>query len=236
MSPPNPIDKFSTLESSYSSFSGHGKTEISKVGHTASFIHMLIVLILTYMRLSCVKKRWLCLLHLQQIDTRRITHISAEQKRRFNIKLGFDTLHKLVTTLSSQPSIKVQYKDTQRCNRKRKSGGDAGFITVWNVNAAEHPIFLSTTTVILSMCAEFWGLLTCDNPHFCWHRSVKPPRCRRRLNTSVRCSRRELSCMRRLRDSERRSSTWTLPSSEIQIVFSHFQLKSTQNSCLSKHV
>ncbi len=42
-----------------------------------------------------------------QTDTRRITHISAEQKRRFNIKLGFDTLHSLVTTLSSQPSIKV---------------------------------------------------------------------------------------------------------------------------------
>uniref|UniRef100_A0A672QZC4 Carbohydrate-responsive element-binding protein-like n=1 Tax=Sinocyclocheilus grahami TaxID=75366 RepID=A0A672QZC4_SINGR len=42
-----------------------------------------------------------------QTDTRRITHISAEQKRRFNIKLGFDTLHSLVTTLSSQPSVKI---------------------------------------------------------------------------------------------------------------------------------
>ncbi|XP_068600939.1 carbohydrate-responsive element-binding protein [Brachionichthys hirsutus] len=40
-------------------------------------------------------------------ESRRVTHISAEQKRRFNIKLGFDTLHNLVTTLSSQPSIKV---------------------------------------------------------------------------------------------------------------------------------
>ncbi|XP_055148855.1 carbohydrate-responsive element-binding protein isoform X7 [Symphalangus syndactylus] len=37
---------------------------------------------------------------------RRITHISAEQKRRFNIKLGFDTLHGLVSTLSAQPSLK----------------------------------------------------------------------------------------------------------------------------------
>ncbi|XP_051966033.1 carbohydrate-responsive element-binding protein-like [Xyrauchen texanus] len=45
-------------------------------------------------------------------DTRRITHISAEQKRRFNIKLGFDTLHSLVSTLSSQPSIKISKATT----------------------------------------------------------------------------------------------------------------------------
>ncbi|XP_076867795.1 carbohydrate-responsive element-binding protein isoform X2 [Brachyhypopomus gauderio] len=45
-------------------------------------------------------------------DTRRITHISAEQKRRFNIKLGFDTLHSLVTTLSSQPSVKISKATT----------------------------------------------------------------------------------------------------------------------------
>lgn len=47
-----------------------------------------------------------------QMESRRITHISAEQKRRFNIKLGFDTLHSLVSTLSAQPSIKVS---TQSC-------------------------------------------------------------------------------------------------------------------------
>lgn len=45
-------------------------------------------------------------------DSRRITHISAEQKRRFNIRLGFDTLHNLVTTLSSQPSIKISKATT----------------------------------------------------------------------------------------------------------------------------
>ncbi|KAM6970618.1 carbohydrate-responsive element-binding protein [Aplochiton taeniatus] len=45
-------------------------------------------------------------------ENRRITHISAEQKRRFNIKLGFDTLHSLVTTLSSQPSIKISKATT----------------------------------------------------------------------------------------------------------------------------
>ncbi|XP_034462057.1 carbohydrate-responsive element-binding protein-like isoform X3 [Hippoglossus hippoglossus] len=49
---------------------------------------------------------------LQQTETRRVTHISAEQKRRFNIKTGFDTLHNLVTTLSSQPSIKISNATT----------------------------------------------------------------------------------------------------------------------------
>uniref|UniRef100_A0A8C2Y6K2 MLX interacting protein like n=1 Tax=Coturnix japonica TaxID=93934 RepID=A0A8C2Y6K2_COTJA len=47
-----------------------------------------------------------------QMENRRITHISAEQKRRFNIKLGFDTLHSLVSTLSAQPSIKVSKATT----------------------------------------------------------------------------------------------------------------------------
>uniref|UniRef100_A0AAV2J8H7 BHLH domain-containing protein n=1 Tax=Knipowitschia caucasica TaxID=637954 RepID=A0AAV2J8H7_KNICA len=45
-------------------------------------------------------------------ESRRITHISAEQKRRFNIRLGFDTLHNLVTTLNSQPSIKISKATT----------------------------------------------------------------------------------------------------------------------------
>ncbi|KAM6296684.1 LOW QUALITY PROTEIN: carbohydrate-responsive element-binding protein [Aegotheles albertisi] len=47
-----------------------------------------------------------------KVESRRITHISAEQKRRFNIKLGFDTLHGLVSTLSTQPSIKVSKATT----------------------------------------------------------------------------------------------------------------------------
>uniref|UniRef100_A0A8C2SXZ8 MLX interacting protein like n=1 Tax=Coturnix japonica TaxID=93934 RepID=A0A8C2SXZ8_COTJA len=47
-----------------------------------------------------------------KMENRRITHISAEQKRRFNIKLGFDTLHSLVSTLSAQPSIKVSKATT----------------------------------------------------------------------------------------------------------------------------
>ncbi|XP_014652050.1 PREDICTED: carbohydrate-responsive element-binding protein isoform X3 [Ceratotherium simum simum] len=45
-------------------------------------------------------------------ENRRITHISAEQKRRFNIKLGFDTLHGLVSTLSAQPSLKMSKATT----------------------------------------------------------------------------------------------------------------------------
>lgn len=40
------------------------------------------------------------------LKSRRMTHISAEQKRRFNIKMGFDTLHSLVTTLKCQSNIK----------------------------------------------------------------------------------------------------------------------------------
>ncbi|XP_010084079.1 PREDICTED: carbohydrate-responsive element-binding protein-like, partial [Pterocles gutturalis] len=47
-----------------------------------------------------------------KMESRRITHISAEQKRRFNIKLGFDMLHSLVSTLSAQPSIKVSKATT----------------------------------------------------------------------------------------------------------------------------
>ncbi|KAM4648656.1 carbohydrate-responsive element-binding protein isoform 3-T3 [Amazona ochrocephala] len=47
-----------------------------------------------------------------KVESRRITHISAEQKRRFNIKLGFNTLHSLVSTLNAQPSIKVSKATT----------------------------------------------------------------------------------------------------------------------------
>ncbi|NWS11988.1 MLXPL protein, partial [Pachyramphus minor] len=47
-----------------------------------------------------------------KLESRRITHISAEQKRRFNIKLGFTTLHSLVSTLNTQPSIKVSKATT----------------------------------------------------------------------------------------------------------------------------
>uniref|UniRef100_UPI00398EC2C2 carbohydrate-responsive element-binding protein-like n=1 Tax=Pristiophorus japonicus TaxID=55135 RepID=UPI00398EC2C2 len=45
-------------------------------------------------------------------ENRRITHISAEQKRRFNIKLGFNTLHSLVTSLDTQPAVKVSKATT----------------------------------------------------------------------------------------------------------------------------
>ncbi|GCC24019.1 MLX-interacting protein isoform X1 [Chiloscyllium punctatum] len=42
----------------------------------------------------------------QPFKSLRMNHISAEQKRRFNIRMGFDTLHSLVTTLKSQSNIK----------------------------------------------------------------------------------------------------------------------------------
>ncbi|XP_028323251.1 carbohydrate-responsive element-binding protein isoform X2 [Gouania willdenowi] len=77
ISPPNPLEKVSNLDTPLLGFSGHVRLD------------------------SC-----------KQTETRRITHISAEQKRRFNIKLGFDTLHNLVTTLSSQPSIKISKATT----------------------------------------------------------------------------------------------------------------------------
>ncbi|XP_043574870.1 carbohydrate-responsive element-binding protein-like [Chiloscyllium plagiosum] len=51
-------------------------------------------------------------LQINKSVTRRIIHISAEQKRRFNIKLGFDTLHSLVTSLDSQPAVKVSKATT----------------------------------------------------------------------------------------------------------------------------
>ncbi|XP_072284975.1 carbohydrate-responsive element-binding protein [Pyxicephalus adspersus] len=48
----------------------------------------------------------------KKVESRRITHISAEQKRRCNIKLGFDTLHSLVTSLHGQHSNKLSKATT----------------------------------------------------------------------------------------------------------------------------
>ncbi|CAI9596437.1 unnamed protein product, partial [Staurois parvus] len=48
----------------------------------------------------------------KKVESRRITHISAEQKRRCNIKLGFDTLHNLVTSLHGQHSNKLSKATT----------------------------------------------------------------------------------------------------------------------------
>ncbi|KAM3933656.1 carbohydrate-responsive element-binding protein [Leptodactylus fuscus] len=42
----------------------------------------------------------------KKVESRRITHISAEQKRRCNIKLGFDTLQNMVTNLHGQHNSK----------------------------------------------------------------------------------------------------------------------------------
>ncbi|XP_041439500.1 carbohydrate-responsive element-binding protein [Xenopus laevis] len=48
----------------------------------------------------------------KKVEGQRITHISAEQKRRCNIKIGFDTLHNLVTTLHGQHSNKLSKATT----------------------------------------------------------------------------------------------------------------------------
>ncbi|XP_018412631.1 PREDICTED: carbohydrate-responsive element-binding protein [Nanorana parkeri] len=48
----------------------------------------------------------------KKVESRRITHISAEQKRRCNIKIGFDTLHSLVTSLHGQHSNKLSKATT----------------------------------------------------------------------------------------------------------------------------
>ncbi|KAI4559721.1 hypothetical protein MJG53_018247 [Ovis ammon polii x Ovis aries] len=62
--------------------------------------------------LTAGSRRLSCLSPNLQTENRRITHISAEQKRRFNIKLGFDTLHGLVSTLSTQPNLKMSKATT----------------------------------------------------------------------------------------------------------------------------
>lgn len=43
----------------------------------------------------------------QYREHRRVCHINAEQKRRCNIKTGFDTLHMLIPSLSQNPNAKV---------------------------------------------------------------------------------------------------------------------------------
>ena len=40
-------------------------------------------------------------------ENRRVSHISAEHKRRCNIKYGFDTLHQLVPSLRENPNQKI---------------------------------------------------------------------------------------------------------------------------------
>ena len=89
---------------------------------------------------SCVSEQSFIL----QTESRRITHISAEQKRRFNIKIGFDTLHSLVTTMSSQPSIKVLLgwvASAQHTQSKKTHG------TAFKPNHLKSNLFQSATSV-----------------------------------------------------------------------------------------
>ena len=43
----------------------------------------------------------------QYKEQRRVGHIHAEQKRRYNIKNGFDMLHSLIPQLSQNPNTKL---------------------------------------------------------------------------------------------------------------------------------
>lgn len=43
----------------------------------------------------------------QYKEQRRVVHIHAEQKRRYNIKNGFDMLHSLIPQLSQNPTTKL---------------------------------------------------------------------------------------------------------------------------------
>lgn len=43
----------------------------------------------------------------QYKEQRRVGHIHAEQKRRYNIKNGFDMLHSLIPQLSQNPNSKM---------------------------------------------------------------------------------------------------------------------------------
>lgn len=93
----------------------------------------------------------------------------------------------------------AQHKGTQRRGAAMK---------IWNYIPFRNtiiPMILSTCGVIAYCCGIYC------------YRSARPPPCRRRQSTSVRCSRRERRCTRRLRDSERKSSSSTLPSSKIEV-------------------
>lgn len=162
-----------------------------------------------------------------QIESRRITHISAEQKRRFNIKLGFDTLHSLVSTLSTQPSIKVSVQG--RADQLASSGHAGAQGISWRSCAPRlHQYAWSHAQVAsdLQPVAETskawqWGaqdlmpfaasaLLSC--------RSARPPPCRRQLSTYASCSRsgqpsrmRHSGCGSRSRSSTAQSSRETQP-------------------------
>ena len=43
----------------------------------------------------------------QYKEQRRVGHIHAEQKRRYNIKNGFDMLHSLIPQLNQNPNTKM---------------------------------------------------------------------------------------------------------------------------------
>lgn len=118
-------------------------------------------------------------------DQRRVGHIHAEQKRRYNIKNGFDMLHSLIPQLNQNPNAKVSFY----CNSCNLAGS---YYTTWS----------------LSDCVFF--LLTCD--HFSAFRSwVKPRCCKKAPSTSGSWERSACSSPKKWRASSRRSSASTRP-------------------------
>nr|XP_019610565.1 PREDICTED: carbohydrate-responsive element-binding protein isoform X2 [Rhinolophus sinicus] len=83
---------------------------------------------------------------LDKTENRRITHISAEQKRRFNIKLGFDTLHGLVSTLSAQPSLK--------CLSGSQAGGLQHLSPHWRCLQVSKAMTLQKTAEYITMLQQ----------------------------------------------------------------------------------
>ncbi|XP_021271390.1 carbohydrate-responsive element-binding protein isoform X10 [Numida meleagris] len=155
-----------------------------------------------------------------QMESRRITHISAEQKRRFNIKLGFDTLHSLVSTLSAQPSIKVS---AQCCTGWHWACRDTGhhLVMTWSWAAPARVVLClepaapcqGSAVGHVAPCALHTPGATCAIAPLPPCRSARPPPCRRLQSTSANCSRserpsrmRRSGCGSRLRSSTARST------------------------------
>ena len=123
-------------------------------------------------------------------QNRQMKHISAEQKRRFNIKMCFDMLNSLISNNSKLVSC-------QECG-------------LWQGRGA------GRTCSLRGHCrwqaCWLWVLPPATCP-FC--RPVTPSHCRRPWSTSPSCSRREARCRRRPGGCGRRSRSSMPPSCEL---------------------
>ncbi len=123
-------------------------------------------------------------------QSRRTTYISAEQKRRSNIKIGFKTLCNLVPTLKSQSNVSL-------CLHK-PSTIDSSVIEHRYLVIFVHNICF-TYSLNINLYPPFHLI-----HKLCAFRSVMQSHCRRQLNTLENSSRRGNRCKKRSRDYERR--------------------------------